>query len=69
MNIEFTNHAEEMLKERKIAKDEVEMTIKSPDKLFKEEGKYYASKNIGRGIIEAVYERVNYIKVITIYWL
>ena len=57
MNIEFTNHAEEMLKERKIAKDEVEMTIKSPDKLFKEEGKYYASKNIGRGIIEAVYER------------
>ena len=69
MNIEFTNHAEEMLKERKIAKDEVEMTIKSPDKLFKEGEKYYASKNIGRGIIEAVYERVNYIKVITIYWL
>lgn len=69
MKISFTLHAEEMLKERKITKEEAESVVKSPDKLFKEEGKYYASKNIGRGIIEVVYERVNYIKVITIYWL
>ncbi len=69
MKIVFTLHAEEMLKERKITKDEVELTIKSPGKLFKEEGKYYASKNIGRGFIEVVYERANYIKVITVYWL
>ena len=69
MHIEFTNHAEEMLEERKITKDEAEIAIKSPDKLYKEEGKYYASKNIGRGIIEAVYKRETYIKVVTVYWL
>ena len=55
MKISFTFHAEEMLKERKITKEEAELTVKSPEKVFKEEGKYYASKNIGRGVIEVVY--------------
>jgi len=69
MKIVFTNHAEDMLIKRKITKDEVEITIKSPEKLTKEDDKYYASKNIGRGIIEVVYEMENYIKVISLYWL
>ena len=69
MKISFTFHAEEMPKERKITKEEAELTVKSPEKVFKEEGKYYASKNIGRGVIEVVYTRENYIKVITLYWL
>ena len=69
MNIVFTKHAIDRLKKRKITKEEVERTIISPEKLIKEGGKYYANKNIGEGIIEVVYERENYIKVISLYWL
>ena len=36
MKISFTLHAEEMLKERKITKEEVEFTVKSPEKLYKD---------------------------------
>jgi hypothetical protein len=33
MNIFFTKHAKETMEERGITKDEVELTIKSPEKL------------------------------------
>ena len=69
MNVVFTEHLKERLRKRKISEDEVIQTIKSPERLTKEEDKYYAKKNIGRGIIEVVYERENYIKVVTVYWL
>jgi hypothetical protein len=69
VKVEYTDHAEFRIRRRKITKDEVEITIKSPEKLTKEGGRYYASKNIGRGVIEVVYEKETYIKVITVYWL
>ena len=69
MNIVFTLHTKSRLKKRKITEDEVRRAIKSPDKLTKIDDKYYAQKNIGRGNIEVVYVRENYIKVVTVYWI
>lgn len=75
MNIIFTDHARERLEKRKITEDDVINTIKYPDKLSKKYGKYYAQKDIGRGKIEVVYEKVieteehKYLNIITIYWL
>ena len=69
MNIVFTLHTKSRLKKRKITEDEVRRAIKSPDKLTKIVDKYYAQKNIGRGNIEVVYVRENYIKVVTVYWV
>jgi hypothetical protein len=66
----FTIHAEYRIKKRKLTKEEVIETIKYPDKTLKRHGKYYAQKNIGRGIIEVAYEKTErYIKIITVYWL
>ena len=69
MNIVFTLHTKSRLKKRKITEDEVIQAIKSPDKLTKIDGKYYVQKNIGRGNIEVIYVRENYIKVVTVYWV
>jgi len=74
MKIIFTKHAEERLEKRKITEDEVKNAIKYPEKLYKEQGRYYAQKNIGRGTIEVVYEIIDidntkYLNIITIYWL
>ncbi len=68
MKIIFTEHAKDRLKKRKITEDEIINTIKYPDKTEKKEEKYYASKDIGRGKIEVVYEKEKYIKIITFYW-
>ena len=67
MHIEFTKHAKEQMKERNISEDEVIETIKSSGKTQKIDDVYYARKNIGRAVIEVVYVRENYIKVITVY--
>ena len=67
MNIKFTKHAEEQMKERGISKDEVINTIKYPEKTLKTEDRYLAQKKISLGIIEVVYVIENYIKVITVY--
>lgn len=69
MNIVFTEHAKEMIEKRKISEDEIIQTITHPEKLTKIEGIYYAQKNIVRANIEVVYEKVKYIKVITIYYI
>ena len=69
MEIVFTLHAKNRLKKREISEDEVINTIKYPENTYKREGKYYAQKNIGRGNIEVVYEKDNYINVITVYWI
>ena len=67
MHVEFTKHAKEQMKERNISEDEVISTIKYAEKTGKIDDVYYARKNIGRAIIEVVYIRQNYIKVITVY--
>jgi len=69
MEIVFTKHAREMMEKRKISEDEVIQTIKHLEKLTKIEGLYYAQKNIIRANIEVVYEKVKYIKVITLYYI
>ncbi len=70
MKIVFTYHAENRLEFRNILKHEVLDAIKRPLITVKKHGKYYAKKELGRGVIEVVYERKeNYIKVLTIYWL
>ena len=75
MKIKYTEHAKERLEKRKITEDEVTNTIRFPEKLTKEHGKYYAQKDIGRGKIEVVYGRIEnpeegkYLNIITVYWL
>ena len=69
MNIQFTEHALYTMNKRRITEDEVISVIKYPEKTDKIGEKYYISKNIGRGIIEVVFTRENYIKVITLYWI
>lgn len=69
MNIIFTKHAKVQIKERGISEDEVINAIKFPEKTQKIDNIYYAQKKTQQGIIEVVYERENYIKVITSYWI
>ena len=69
MKIVFTLHAKDRMKKRKISEEEIILTIKNPDKTYKREDKYYSSKNIGRAIIEVVYEKDKYIKIITFYYI
>ena len=69
MNIQFTEHARYTMKKRRITEDEVISAIKYSEKTEKIDDKYYVTKNIGRGIIEVVFIKENYIKVITLYWI
>ena len=67
MNIVFTKHAKEQMEERGISEDEVINTLKFPESTQKIDDLYYAQKRTNQGIIEVVYEKENYIKVITLY--
>lgn len=67
MNIIFTKHAKDQMKERGISEDEVMNTLKFPENTEKIDDLYYAQKKTNQGIIEVVYEKQNYIKVITVY--
>lgn len=69
MKIVFTEHAKDRMKKRKITEEEITQAVKYPDSLSKKDGKYYAMKNIARANIEVVYEKENYIKIITLYYL
>ena len=67
MNIVLTKHVKEQMEERGISEDEVMNTLKYPESTQKIDGLYYSQKRTGQGIIEVVYEKQNYIKVITVY--
>lgn len=70
MNYVFTKHLIYRMQKRHLSEEEVIDTIKNPETITKRHGKYYAQKNIDRGIIEVVYERTErYISIITVYWL
>lgn len=69
MEIKHTFHSELMIRKRKIEEIWVKEAIESPDKVEKESGKYYARKKLNGLTIEVVYEKENYIKVITAYWV
>lgn len=62
VNIVFTRHAKEQMKERGISEDEVINTIKFPEQIRKVSGAYYVQKQTISGKIEVVYVRENYIK-------
>ena len=70
MDIIFTLHAKRQIRKRNLTEQEIVESIRYADKTIKKHEKYYAQKNIGRGFIEIVYEKIeNNIKVITVYWL
>jgi hypothetical protein len=58
-----------MIKERKAEEVWVEEAIKSPDKIEKEFGKFYARKKLNGLSLEVVYIKEKYIKVLTVYWI
>ncbi len=69
MNIVFTKHAKEQIEERGISEDEVISAVKYPELTKKIDDVYYARKKTTSGVIEVVYVKENYIKVITLYFL
>lgn len=69
MNIKYTLHAEEQIKERKLEKIWVEETIKYPHKTEREENKYYVTRKLNGRTLRVVYVKEKYIKVITVYFL
>ncbi len=70
MEIIFTRHAEEKLKERKISKENIIEAINHPTKVLKKHQKYYFQKKLENGSIEVPCEKTEkHIKVITVYWL
>ena len=69
MNIIYTLHAREQIKERKILKVWVEEIIKSPDYKNIQGQKYYVSKKLNRITLKVVYAKEKYMKVITSYFI
>lgn len=67
MKIVLTHHVKEQMEERGISEDEVINTVKYPESIQKIDDLYYARKKTIQGTIEVVYEKQNYIKVITVY--
>jgi len=70
MQIHFTKHAFERMKQRGISKEEVLLAINNPEIMIKKHGKHYYRKILIRGNIEIVCDkRENNIKIITLYWI
>jgi len=67
MKIVLTQHVKEQMVERGISEDEVISAVKYPENTQKIDGLYYVQKKTTQGTIEIVYEKQNYIKVITVY--
>ena len=67
MEIVFTKHAKEQMKERGISEDDVINAIKFSKKTKKTRDAYYAQYQTISGKIEVVYVREKYIKIITLY--
>lgn len=67
MKIVLTQHVKEQMEERGISEDEVINTVKYSESIQKIDDLYYARKKTIQGTIEVVYEKQNYIKVITVY--
>ena len=69
MEIKYTLHAEEQIKERKILKVWVEETIKSPNETKRKEQKYYVAKKLNGKTLKVIYVKEKYIKVITSFFI
>ena len=69
MDIVYTKHANEQIKERKILNIWVEETIKSPNQTKTNGNKHYVTKKLNGKTLRVVYVKENYIKVITSYFI
>jgi len=70
MRILFTHHAQERLKQRGIAKEEVIDAVKHPDFIIRKYNKYFLQKKLERGMIEVCCEKTEKnINIITVYWV
>ena len=69
MNIIYTKHATEQIKERKILNVWVEEAIKSPTQIKINGHKHYVTKRLNGNTLRVVYVRERYIKVITAYFV
>ena len=69
MEIIFSFHAKEQIKERKIQLVWAEETIKYPDEIIKENNKYYAIKKLNGKTLKIIYIKERYIKVITLFFI
>lgn len=69
MEFIFTRHVLERLEKRKISREEAIDCAQFPDSVHKKHGKHYFQKKTARGTIEAVCEKKDYIKIITVYWV
>lgn len=68
MQIQFTEHARQRMKERKVQTEDVYIVLAGPDGLrYGEDGEIIASKILGRRTIEIVYIEMDDIqRVITV---
>ena len=69
MRLMYTFHAQEQIKEREILEIWVEETIKFPDITKHLGNKYIVTKKLNGIILEVVYIKEKYIRVITCYLL
>lgn len=69
MEIRYTLHAGEQIKERKILKVWIEEAIKYPDETRSIGHKYYVVKKLDGKTIKIVYVKEKYIKVITSFFI
>lgn len=67
MDINYTLHAEEQIKERRIEKVWIEETIKFPDQTKRLDNKHYVVKKLNGITLKVVYVKQRYIKVITVF--
>lgn len=70
MEIIFTKHAFEKLRERGISQRAVISTIQTPQKLTSDSDKFYAFRKFGKKYLKVIFVRVeNTIKVITQHYI
>jgi len=69
MDIKYTLHAENQIKERKVEKVWIEETIKHPDSTERDGNKYYVVRKLNGRTLKVIYVKEKYIKVITIFFI
>ena len=69
MRITYTAHAEEQIKERRVANVWIEETVTSPDKTERNGHKYYVIKKLNGKTLKVVFVKERYIKIITCYFI
>ena len=69
MIIEFEDHSNKRLNERRVERIWVEDTIKWPDRIKRYGKKFHAIKRFNNNILKVIYTREKHINIKTVYWL